>query len=80
MSKTYTASVKILEQHRAFDSGHLAAVPEEALDKPFKAKNPKLYYRNLHIEYHYFCYQYKDYFGTTGAKSHKHISFLATFF
>lgn len=28
---------------------------ENTLNRPVKAKNPYLYYKNLHIKYYYFC-------------------------
>ncbi len=49
----------------------------DILDKSFKARNLDLYYRNSYIEYYYFYQQYKDYFETAEAKSHKHVPFIA---
>lgn len=43
---------------------------EDVLDKS---------YDNLHMEYYYFCPQYKDYFQTAGAKCYKCVFIMATF-
>lgn len=45
----------------------------------FKPWNPHLYYKNLHIEYYYFCQQYKDYFEVAGLLDHKYVFFAAKF-
>lgn len=38
-------------------------------DKVLKAWNLDLYYDSSHIEYYYFCRQYKDYFDTANVIS-----------
>ena len=48
-------------------------------DRPFKPRNSDLYYSHLHIEYYYFCQQYKDYFEVAKSLSHKRIPFTARF-
>ncbi len=52
---------------------------ENASDRPLKARNPDLYYGNLHMECYYFCQQCEDHFKTVGAKGHKRVSFAASF-
>ena len=52
---------------------------EDAFDRSLKARNPDLYYENLHIKCYCFCQQYDDHFETTGAKSFKDVSFAAFF-
>lgn len=49
-------------------------------DRPLKAGIFDFYYRYLHMEYYYFCWQCKDYFKTTGVTGSKRISFIASFF
>lgn len=44
-----------------------------------KISNPDFSYKNLHMEWYYFCQQFKYYFMITRAKKHKYI-FFATFF
>ena len=48
-------------------------------DRSFKARNPDLYYKSLHIKCYYFCRQYENHFDTAGATSHKHVPFAASF-
>ncbi len=52
---------------------------EETSDRLLKARNSDLYYSNSHMECYYFCQEWKDYFDTAGAKSHKRVSFAASF-
>ncbi len=56
-----------------------AKLREEASDRPPKARNPDLYYRNSHMECYYFCQQCEDHFETAGAKDHRRVLFAATF-
>lgn len=46
----------------------------------FKVKNSDLYYENSHIEYYYFCWQYKYYFDIANVIGPKCVSFAALFF
>lgn len=48
--QTYTKKVRNQVLHSA-----LVRVGEKALNRPLKAKNLKLYFRDLPIEYHYLC-------------------------
>lgn len=52
---------------------------KDALNKPLKARNPDLYYGNLHMECYYFSQQCEDHLEIAGAKSHKRIPFVAFF-
>lgn len=45
---------------------------------PLKARNPDLYYGNLHIECYYSCQQCEE-IELAGAKGHKRVPFAATF-
>lgn len=56
-----------------------AAAGEKALDKSLKARNPNLYYRNLHIECYYFCQQYENHFKIAGPKRYMCVFFVAIF-
>lgn len=44
-----------IEKIRDPDPTLLIKARKEISDRPFKAKNPKLYFRNLHIDYFHFC-------------------------
>lgn len=57
----------------------LAKSQKDALNKSFKARNPDIYYDNLHIECYYFCQQCKENFEIAGAKNHKRVFFASTF-
>lgn len=52
---------------------------EKASDRPLKAKNSNLYYKNSYIKCYYFCHQCENYFKTAGANGHKHILFATSF-
>ena len=67
--KTYTVTVKLLEQN--YGSG-----PRK---QPLKARFPKLYYGNLHMDCYRFCQQCEDYFETAGASGPNRILFAALF-
>lgn len=49
------------------------------MDILLKARNPVLYYGNLHIEYYYFYQQCKNHFEIVEAKDYKFVSFTVTF-
>ena len=68
--KMYTATVKLLGQNQG-------ARPRE---RPFKARNPNLYYRSSHIERYYFCRQCKDHFDTAGVTGYQCVPLAALFF
>lgn len=53
---------------------------EKFLSRLHKAKNPKLHFKNLHIQCFYFCWQYKNYFKNVEAKSNKRVFFPVLFF
>ncbi len=52
---------------------------EKISDRPLKAKNPGLYYCNLHMECYYCCQQFEEHFDTVGRKGHKRVPFAAFF-
>ncbi len=60
----------------------LAAQATEAkdnTDRPFKLRNPDLYYGHLHIECYYFCQQYKDHFEFAELLGYKCVPFAIGF-
>ncbi len=52
---------------------------EETSKRPLKARNPDLYYGNLHMECYYFGQKCEDHFHTARAKRHKRVLFAASF-
>ena len=63
----------------ATDPVPLAEPRHDISDRPVRARNPDLYYGNLHIECYHLCQQWKDNFETAGPKGHKRVPFAASF-
>ena len=47
--------------------------------RALQARNPDIYYGNLHMECYYFCQQCEDYFDTAGATGLQRVLFAASF-